>query len=422
MAQREQAQARQAPAAQPAAGPARMFHVQRGPAQDGLPNWYNDLDLPTNREYLFGGIDLFGKTYLCNVAEYYDLRPATRCALVAVIAIAEAHLAPRSADAMMVMVSRMIAETIVVHRTAATPDETQQQLCTWARAIWRNQERQVEGMRLRLQDYVGDRANGGRLAGVQLPDPGAEFLDTHNCWAYLVWVAERGVSDEMRRFPILAYVYTYVALAKRGTITIEKMRKIAQAVTLECGIDVALDRSLIGHIWGALASRLTDEEYQAVFERWEQDMMNVSLRMRITLMQAACSGLTSLVTCRNALRTFPDFPWSRVAALLPGDTARLIAAAAAVDGNRYYGFKKDYGAAASSGYRSFTWVAKELLLRYGGPDYVGLREYRGWTTNPLHKTPLQELIDNYTPQLEAEWTDEEMRPLLNAMTRVDNLA
>lgn len=410
-----QAAAREVPLAQ---NPFRALAPARN---DDLPEWYNDLDLPGNREFLFGGIDLFGKTYLCNVAEYYRLPARIRCGVVAVCAIADAHLAPRTADTMSVMVTRMISETIVPRRSAATPAETEAKLCEWARALWQNQDRQVEGQRLRLQDYVADRAAGGRLHGANLPDPGAPMTADHDCWTFILWVAERGISDETRRFPVVAYVYTYVSLSKRGTITIEKMRKIAQAVSLECGVDVVLDRQLIGHIWGALSSRLTDEDYAEIFGRWEQDMMGISLRMRITLMQAACSGLTSIVTCRNAITLFRDFPWSTVAALLPADTARLIAAAAVIDGNRYYGFKRDYGAAASSGYRSFTWVAKELLIRYGGPDYSGLRDYRGWTTNPLHRAQLQELIDNYTPRAAVPLEEREMAPLFAAMESIQRL-
>lgn len=89
---------------------------------------------------------------------------------------------------------------------------------------------------------------------------------------------------------------------------------------------------------------------------------------------------------------FQNFPWGKVACVLPQDVQNFLAAVAAVGTNRYYGFRKDLGPAAAT-ISSLAWLAKELFLRRGGAEADALRNFRGWIGTPLHKTALERLLE-----------------------------
>lgn len=90
------------------------------------------------------------------------------------------------------------------------------------------------------------------------------------------------------------------------------------------------------------------------------------MRLRLTIVQAAGSGLTCLILILKAMRIYANFPWWVVAALYGNEMANVETATTAVGDNPYYGFKKDLGAVKSRLYKNIAWVAKELLVRING--------------------------------------------------------
>ncbi|CAH0562969.1 unnamed protein product [Brassicogethes aeneus] len=80
--------------------------------------------------------------------------------------------------------------------------------------------------------------------------------------------------------------------------------------------------------------------------------------------------------CMLALKAYPDFDWTTAFHLFSQDTTNYRTALTVVNGNVYYGFIKDLGAARSTKFANLAYVAKELLIQVGGE--VSLRTYQGW--------------------------------------------
>jgi len=91
----------------------------------------------------------------------------------------------------------------------------------------------------------------------------------------------------------------------------------------------------------------------------------------------------------RAINTFPTFLWAKIEHIT-GEITKYHAAAILVNGNRYYGFKKDLGAAKSTNYKNLGWVANELLLRCNGE--VSLKGYHGWIRVPT-KAAIADIVN-----------------------------
>lgn len=131
-------------------------------------------------------------------------------------------------------------------------------------------------------------------------------------------------------------------------------------------------------------------------------MQDQSLQLRVTLEQAAETGLTQYHTIRKAFLEFPNFKWDRVAGVLPEDFAKFHAALNAAGANRYNGFHRDLGVAAATNFASLAWVAKELFIRRGGVEASALKHFRGWIGAPLHKTAQETLLTDYRDEINPD--------------------
>nr|UYL95467.1 MAG: ORF3 [Zhangye Chuvi tick virus 1] len=213
-------------------------------------------------------------------------------------------------------------------------------------------------------------------------------------------------TPQLTRISTQLFCTLYVALAKRGTITEAKLAKINGELEETLGWDIGLDSETIKCVHARLAPEIPYSELPQIFKRWSTEIAKMSLRMRITLDQAAGSGLTAFDTVKAALQRFPEFPWAAVFALIPAEADTFLEAVQLVGKDAYYGFRSDLGKVAASGYRTLAYVAKELMIRYGGPDGATLRGYKGWTRFPQHKEALDQLIEDKAPRTDPVATRE----------------
>lgn len=368
-----------------------------GRAQVALPpsQWENRGDYAEVRTQVFAGRDWFGVTVLPTVPEYVALPAEHKARVITTCALAESLIMPREPEKEFLILCRMIAETLLPRPRYATRDEAGHCMISWAKALLKHAGASIAGMRLRVEDIVAAKAERGPLHGI---DPEGQ-VSADQAWRTVSWIAVHGVPDTASRSPAAAYAATYISLAKKGTITARKLNTIIGALAVECNIDLAITTNDIAVLYNQLMTRIKQDEIGTIFETWSQYMMGTSLRMMITLNQAAGSGLTSLTTIKKALTRFPSFKWGRVVSILPDEAKAVEKAFQVVGADKYYGFRRDYGAASSTLYRSFSWVAKELLLKHGGPDFDSLRDYKGWATKPLHQQALKELVDAFTPEV-----------------------
>jgi len=126
---------------------------------------------------------------------------------------------------------------------------------------------------------------------------------------------------------------------------------------------------------------------------------DIALRLKLTLQQAAGSGLTFYVIIGRAHTKYENFPWGRANTLTGGELVSWETARQIIGENLYYGFKRDMGAARSTLYKSIGYVARELLVKINGERT--LLRYASLTGNIKNKQALDRLIEQYINQYMA---------------------
>lgn len=216
------------------------------------------------------------------------------------------------------------------------------------------------------------------------------------------------------------YALAYVALGKRGTVTREKLDKIADDIQNECRKTINLDPNEVQVFAREMSPIVTEHNAQAIMDGLAGTMANFSLRLRLTVEQAAKGGMTSYWSIHAALETFPDFPWAEARRYISRDFERFHTACEIVGNNEYYGFRSNLGEAAAPKYKSFSWLAMHLLVAHRGAEYGSLTKYATYNRAPDSQAQLQQLIDQYRPQIQPA-NEEETRELLDAFraARID---
>lgn len=266
--------------------------------------------------------------------------------------------------------------------------------------------------------YNTARADGGMLHGIAwLPATIAECnaipddqpVTTREAVQILGWLVTIGATHFLRIKPVL-YATFLISLVKQGNITEDKLNRITDELEKGIGHPLTIEHDSISAVYTSVGRKIPVEALPEAFRVWEKDFTGVNLRMRLTIMQAAGTGLTAINTIKKALHQFPGFDWAKVCQLLPGEAAAIIAAFEAIGDDQYYGFRLDLTNIASAKYRSFAYVAKELLIRYGGPEVASLKNYAGWTRYPRYKAIFDTMIKEFTVMEDVPVTqaDEEL--------------
>ncbi|AJG39048.1 putative nucleoprotein [Changping Tick Virus 3] len=221
----------------------------------------------------------------------------------------------------------------------------------------------------------------------------------YNLEAYQVIMAQLMTLEAPRTIqtPPRVFATFFISMAKRGTITVDKLNRVTEELNDTLGITLDLDTASIRLTYKTIGSRVPDEKIKELFPHLSRMVSDISLRMKITLDQAVGTGLTALTTIKRARSKFPTFPWGRAARLLATDFQNAAAAAREVGDDSYYGFRRELGVVKGTLYRSLSWLCKELLVRYGGPEHAPLARYQGWNNNPEHKAVLQQMVEEFQP-------------------------
>lgn len=188
-------------------------------------------------------------------------------------------------------------------------------------------------------------------------------------------------------------VYTTVAISKRGTVSEDFCRKITEGIMADLGKDIRLEPDVIKQFYSVFGPGIDDNSIVEVKNRWELLIPEDALRLKLTVRQLVGSGLTALITVGRAIRKYPDFPWGRISNMYTNDCRNYLAALRAVNGNLYYGFRKDLGVVRSTLYPNLAFIAKELLIKVGGE--ASLRHYRGWKARIPEQGTIDIIIGEY---------------------------
>lgn len=193
------------------------------------------------------------------------------------------------------------------------------------------------------------------------------------------------------------YAILYVSLAKQGTISRGKLEKINQDLAVNMGFEVNMTEEVITYTYQQIGTKIPHNALEIMFNTMRDHMQNLSLRMQVTLQQAAGTGLTGLQIIKRAILEHPAFPWGKLAQMLPAEGPKVIAAFEAVGNDPFYGFLPDLGPAKSTNYARYVWVCQRLLRKFNAEDERTLRNYKGGVRGIPNQPLFEELIDSYSP-------------------------
>ncbi|UAJ23572.1 nucleoprotein [Amblyomma dissimile mivirus] len=236
------------------------------------------------------------------------------------------------------------------------------------------------------------------------------------------WLA-RKVRPLWLRGGAVIYTLGFVSLAKRGNISTGKLQKITGEIKQKTQLTFELTTEDVAICYSAVTSKISGADVAACFDHWVGLIGDSSLRMRLTLQQAAGAGLTSLACIRSAMQLFPTFDWNRIATLFPIEMEAVRQAMLAVGTNKYYGFQADLGPVRSTLYKSIGWVAKEMLIRHGGPTYNNIGGYAGWAGAVASQDELARMVNTYAPVAEdlAQIAGDRVRAVRELLDRTTGL-
>lgn len=197
--------------------------------------------------------------------------------------------------------------------------------------------------------------------------------------------------------PATMFAAAFLGFAKKGEITTRKLETVVAQMKDEIGYNMSLTPQLIKAMWQHVGAYVPYEFLPKMFKTWETSTEVVSLRMRVTLQQAAWTGLTQYSTILRMVDEHPDFPWGKVAAILASDWAAFTKAVEVVGNDPYYGFKANIGDAAATKFLNLGYVAKEMVKKLGGREAGAITQYKGWITTPRCQATLDDMIKAWVP-------------------------
>lgn len=192
------------------------------------------------------------------------------------------------------------------------------------------------------------------------------------------WTATLETSKEwLNGISMLTVVFT--SLSKQGSLTAKAAQKIITGVKNDfAGQNIFLPERTVRVFYVTFSSHVNEENAEAMFNHYSDIAPAESVRLLTLITQAADSGMTVYQLIHRALNEQPDFPyWEAAAGRFPGDFANFIEGIAAVNNNRYYGFKRNLGLVAANRFRSLGYLSQQILVKIGGDDpldkYGGLK-------------------------------------------------
>ncbi|QGW51124.1 nucleoprotein [Karukera tick virus] len=197
--------------------------------------------------------------------------------------------------------------------------------------------------------------------------------------------------------PGTMFAAAFLGFAKKGDITTRKLESIIAQMHEEVGYTMSLSTEVVRAMWHHVGVYVPYELLPQMFRAWEEATETISLRMRVTLQQAAWTGLTQYSTILRMVEDHPDFPWARVAGLLASDWSAFMKAVDTVGNDPYYGFKANVGDAAATKFLNLGYVAKEMMRKLGGREAGAITQYRGWISTPRCQATLDEIIRDWVP-------------------------
>lgn len=228
------------------------------------------------------------------------------------------------------------------------------------------------------------------------PTQAVELLHT-------IITTDAGVTSPMCG-PITIIANALCAYAKRGNISSDFKMKVDQAITAELSKPVSISVKACRIFYENYKAPINEKNAPDLFNHWKTIIPAPAIRLQLIVQQTAGSGLTAYYTICRAVQLYEKFPWHKVKALLTSDWTNFMIACEEIKGNPYFGFRNDLSSVRSTKYKNLAWVAKELLIEYNGEKNT-LKNYMGWTKQPIFQDELRKLIDAYGEEQKKDLDD-----------------
>nr|UYL95474.1 MAG: putative nucleoprotein [Xining Chuvi tick virus 1] len=202
-----------------------------------------------------------------------------------------------------------------------------------------------------------------------------------------------------------AYVGIFLAYTKQGQVTAAKLRKVLDG-TNEGLVQLTLTIDQVRSLWDKYGPYFDDVSARSFFPRWEKWFRGLNLRMTLTILQSAYTGLTCLTLAKNVILKHTAFPWEQIAAAFPAAWTAYSEALIEVDDDPYYGYKKDLQAVAVANYIPIAYTAIKIQREVDGDMNLG--GLLSLTKGNIQNQPfLDRLVNNYKDHHAADGARDE---------------
>ena len=242
-----------------------------------------------------------------------------------------------------------------------------------------------------VKKFTGD--DNRPIAGVRKLVDGS-VMSEDEALMLLSYIADN-LTEDIEQKTVVPIILMIIAVTRTGTVTEAWCNKFsAEIPDMRALLSTTITRATVRATWTLIGSLINDTNIEAVLDRWFRAIPGSMLRLSITIRQAAGKDLTALETIKTFVRDHPSFPFIKLMRLYPKDMTAAATAMQLVGNQRYYGYRKDPGAAKASNYRNLTWVAQYVLTL--SDDHSSLRDYRGAPRKPDNMEVAERIIREYT--------------------------
>jgi len=123
----------------------------------------------------------------------------------------------------------------------------------------------------------------------------------------------------LRQYAIDNITLAYCALAKRGQVTDEFCTKVQNSVRDELGVNITLSQAALNALYKGYMQGVNETNAEEVLKNLNAWIPDIALRLKLTLQQAAGSGLILYVIIGRVYTKYPTFLWGRANVLTGGE-------------------------------------------------------------------------------------------------------
>lgn len=230
-------------------------------------------------------------------------------------------------------------------------------------------------------------------AGGQTPLP---FGTAHK----LIWYLTAHCKETIDTLVTKSVVVLLVAISKQGVASTQFCQKIATGVAADIGVEIDLEPDEIRAVYNIFGRYVTGKLARLMIFHLINLLGDKSLRLMLTLNQAAGSGLTVFCLIIEMVKAHPNFKWQVVFSIAANEKENLNAAITEVNNDLWFGYNSDKQHASTAKLPTLFFTAKSLAIKAEGQNTWN--RYRGARTGVKNIQAIDDLVDSYIANREEK--------------------